>query len=46
MVGDLAWGTHIALFYETKEDLLATLVGYFRAGWRVTSTACGWFPLR
>ena len=28
-IGDLAtWGTHIALFYETKDDLLDTIVPY------------------
>src|ERR1700738_3361857 len=26
------WGAHICLFYETKEDLLDTNVGYFKAG--------------
>jgi DNA-binding CsgD family transcriptional regulator len=29
---DLASGTHACIFYETKEDLLDTLVPYFRAG--------------
>jgi DNA-binding CsgD family transcriptional regulator len=29
---DLSWGTHACLFYETNEDLLDTLVPYFRAG--------------
>ena len=32
MVGDVPWGTHFFMFYETKEDLLDTLVPYFRAG--------------
>ena len=32
VLGDMAWGTHLCLFYETKEDLLETLVPYFRAG--------------
>ena len=31
-VGDLPWGTHICVFYETKDDLLETLVPYFKAG--------------
>jgi hypothetical protein len=31
-VGDVPWGTHFFLFYETKEDLLDTLVPYFKAG--------------
>ncbi len=32
LVGDLPWGTHFCQFYETKEDLLTTLIPYFRAG--------------
>src|SRR6202140_3408583 len=31
-VGDVRWGTHFFLFYETKEDLLDALVPYFKAG--------------
>ena len=32
VVGDMPWGTHFCLFYETKEDLLETLVSYCKAG--------------
>src|ERR1700726_235896 len=32
VVGDITWGSHFFLFYETKEDLLETLVPYFKAG--------------
>jgi C4-dicarboxylate-specific signal transduction histidine kinase len=32
IVGDIAWGTHCCLFYETKADLLDTLVSYCKAG--------------
>src|SRR6202162_6188262 len=32
VVGDVFWGSHFYLFYETKEDLLDTLVPYFKAG--------------
>ena len=32
VVGDTPWGTHFCLFYETKEDLLHTLVSYCKAG--------------
>ena len=32
VVGDMPWGTHFCQFYETKEDLLNTLVPYFKAG--------------
>lgn len=31
-VGDIPWGTHFFLLYETKEDLLDTLVPYFKSG--------------
>lgn len=32
LVGEVPWGTHICLFYETKQDLLDTNVDYFKAG--------------
>src|SRR5690242_5055226 len=32
VVGDVPWGTHFFLFHETREDLLDTLVPYFKAG--------------
>jgi C4-dicarboxylate-specific signal transduction histidine kinase len=32
VVGDMPWGTHFCLFYDTKADLLDTLVSYCRAG--------------
>ena len=33
VVGDLAaWGSHFCLFYETKEDLLDSLVSYYKSG--------------
>jgi PAS domain S-box-containing protein len=31
-VGDLPWGTHFCHFFETKTDLLDTLLPYFQAG--------------
>jgi DNA-binding CsgD family transcriptional regulator len=31
-LGDLPWGKHFCLFYETKEDLLDAAVPYFKAG--------------
>src|ERR1700704_6177571 len=30
-VGDRPWGTHFCHFYETRDDLLDTLIPYFRA---------------
>jgi PAS domain S-box-containing protein len=32
VVGDMPWGTHFCLFYETQADLLETLVSYCKAG--------------
>jgi MEDS: MEthanogen/methylotroph, DcmR Sensory domain len=29
---DVSWGTHICLFYDTKDDLLDTVVPYFQSG--------------
>ena len=31
-LGDMPWGTHFCMFYETKEDLLDMLVPFFKAG--------------
>ena len=31
-VGDVPWGTHICHFYETKQDLLESLIPYFKVG--------------
>ncbi len=32
VIGDVEWGTHFCLFYQTKEDLAEVLVPYFKAG--------------
>src|ERR1700732_1374094 len=32
VVGDMPWGTHFCLFYDTKEDLLDLLISYCKAG--------------
>ena len=32
VVGDIPWGAHFCLFYETKQDLLDTLISYCKAG--------------
>ncbi|MFH1953419.1 MAG: MEDS domain-containing protein [Pseudomonadota bacterium] len=32
VIGNVRWGTHFCLFYETKEDLIGLLVPYFKAG--------------
>ena len=31
-MGDMPWGTHVCMFYETPQDLLDTAVCYFEAG--------------
>ena len=31
-LGDMSWGTHFCLFYETEQDLLETLALYFNIG--------------
>jgi signal transduction histidine kinase len=31
-VGDVAWGAHVCHFYRTRDDLLDSLVPYFKAG--------------
>jgi len=32
LLGDVSWGTHVCMFYETEDDLLDTVVPYFKAG--------------
>lgn len=32
ILGDLPWGSHLCLFYETKQDLLDALLPFFKAG--------------
>ena len=32
VVGDIPWGTHFCLFYETRTDLLETIVSYCKSG--------------
>jgi PAS domain S-box-containing protein len=32
IIGDVPWGTHFCLFYQSKEDLIDILVSYFKAG--------------
>jgi len=32
IIKDVLWGTHFCQFYQTKEDLVDTLVSYFKAG--------------
>src|SRR4030042_2264574 len=32
IIGEVPWGTHLCLFYETRQDLFEILVPYFKAG--------------
>src|SRR5437660_189851 len=32
VVGDVPWGTHFFMFYETQEDIIDACLPYFRAG--------------
>src|ERR1700741_4706884 len=32
VIGEVPWGTHLCLFYETRRDLIEMLVPYFAAG--------------
>src|SRR4030081_36703 len=40
-MGDMPWGTHVCLFYETPQDLLDIAVCYFEAGLR-NNEFCVW----
>ena len=41
VVGDRPWGSHLCLFYETKEDLLEMAVPYLKAGFE-SGEYCVW----
>ena len=41
VMGNIPWGAHICVFYETKEDLLDTAVFYFEAGLQ-SNEFCVW----
>ena len=41
VVGDMPWGTHFCLFYDTKQDLLDILVAYCEAGLK-SAEFCLW----
>lgn len=32
VLGEIPWGTHVSIFYDTPQDLLDILVPYFKAG--------------
>jgi DNA-binding CsgD family transcriptional regulator len=41
VVGEVPWGAHICIFYETKDDLLETAAAYFKAG-LASNEFCVW----
>jgi DNA-binding CsgD family transcriptional regulator len=41
VLGDIPWGTHICVFYDTKRDLLDAAVDYFEAG-LLNNEFCMW----
>ena len=41
VLGDMPWGSHVCMFYESKDDLLDTVVPFFKAGLEATNSACG-----
>jgi DNA-binding CsgD family transcriptional regulator len=42
-LGDMPWGSHVCVFYESKEDLLDTVVPFFEAGLE-NEEFCLWAP--
>jgi DNA-binding CsgD family transcriptional regulator len=43
VLGDVPWGSHICMFYESKDDLLDTVVPYFKTGLE-SNEFCLWAP--
>jgi PAS domain S-box-containing protein len=41
VIGQTSWGTHFCQFYQTKQDLIDTLVPYFKAG-LLANEFCMW----
>lgn len=41
ILGHLPWGTHCCHFFQGKQDLVDTLLPYFKAGLEFASTASG-----
>jgi DcmR-like sensory protein len=41
VIGNIPWGAHICIFYETKEDLLDAATAYFAAGLK-SNELCLW----
>jgi len=43
ILGDMPWGSHVCIFYESKDDLLDTVIPYFKAGLE-SNEFCLWAP--
>src|SRR5690348_14650600 len=43
VVGDVPWGTHFSLYYNTPDDLLDVVVPFLAAGLR-NNEECFWIP--
>ncbi|HXQ84944.1 MAG TPA: MEDS domain-containing protein [Xanthobacteraceae bacterium] len=43
VLGDMPWGAHVCMFYDSKEDLLDTVGPYFEAGLE-SNEFCLWAP--
>jgi DNA-binding CsgD family transcriptional regulator len=43
VLGDMPWGSHVCMFYESKDDLLDTVGPYFKAGLD-SNEFCLWAP--
>lgn len=43
VLGDMPWGSHVCMFYESNEDLLDTVTPYFTAGLE-SNEFCLWAP--
>ena len=41
--GDMPWGWHVCMFYQSKDDLFDTVGPYFKAGLE-SKEFCLWFP--
>src|ERR1700749_4327646 len=41
VVGEVAWGTHLCHFYETRQDLLDILIPYFSSGLKAREFCVG-----
>ena len=43
VLGDMPWGTHVCVFYESKDDLFDIVVPFFNAG-LASNEFCLWAP--